>query len=113
MCQYDDPGPQPSDINAKDHFWNAFDHTETEVSARWIVRFCQERGRGWARFTREEIEAFYARWVQDGFTFNRLLAQGFVDENPPGEYMVTDNFVRRCYRASPTVPAAIDEGAKS
>lgn len=48
----------PFDINTNDHFWNAFDHSETEVSARWIVLLCQKRGT-WGPFSGEAIEELY------------------------------------------------------
>jgi hypothetical protein len=99
------------------HFWNAFDHSETEVSARYIVRFCKERG-GWYSFTREEIEAFYNKSGYQGFEFNRLVhpgpaysitrgryqaGGGWVVEKD-GQYFVTDDFIRRCYRSAPKDP---------
>lgn len=51
----------PSDINTKQHFWNAFDHSETEVSASWIVRFLQQAGNSWAPFMLEDLQAFYGK----------------------------------------------------
>jgi len=50
---------KPQDIDASKHFFDAFDHCETEVSAGWLVRFAQQRGQGWAPFTFDEINAFY------------------------------------------------------
>lgn len=114
----------PDDIDASKHFFGAFDHTETEVSAGYIVRFLQKRNLGWEPFTREEIEAFYAESQKDGFTFNRLiepemilpnLARAFAGHHDPripagggwiimdtyDRYYVTDDFVKRCYKSSP------------
>lgn len=60
----------PSDINTSRHFFGAFGNHETEVSANWIVRFCQQRDNTWSPFTYAEIEKFYKF---TGFTFNRLI----------------------------------------
>src|SRR5688572_28580841 len=66
---------QPHHIDAMQHFWDAFDHHETEVSARYIVGLCQERG-GWLPFTEEEIERFYQKSGHKNFIFNRLIEPG-------------------------------------
>jgi hypothetical protein len=115
---------QPEDIDASHHLFNAFDNAETEISAGWIVRLLQAKKKGWAPFTHEEIEAFYAKHQKDGFTFNRLIEPEFVPPNlarafagyhdprvPVGggwivrghdnTYLVTEDFVERCYRSSP------------
>ncbi|TSC82786.1 MAG: hypothetical protein G01um101420_144 [Parcubacteria group bacterium Gr01-1014_20] len=118
---------QPEDIDASSHLWDAFENMETEVSAGWVIKFLQERGKGWAEFSAEEIEAFYARKHKDGFRFNRLvkpqavpksLAQyfaeglhyqgGFIPKGggwivlaPSGKYQVTSDFIERCHRSSP------------
>ena len=120
---------QPEHINTENNFFDAFDHTETEVSARWIVSFLQENKKGWAPFTYEEINAFYARKYQHGFRFNRLvepemvppsLARAFAGIIEPkipvgggwivlGEdkkYRVTEDFVLRCYKSSPARTSA-------
>ncbi len=114
---------QPKDINAKGHFWDAFDNVETEVSARYIVRLCQEKG-GWSPFTREEIEKFYQRSGYVNFCFNRLvdpemvplslvrafagcreplvpMGGGWVILGEDGKYRVTEDFIRRCHKSSP------------
>ena len=115
---------QPEDIDASCHFFGAFDHTETEISAMWIIRFMQKRGAGWVPFTKEEIQAFYAEKHPDNFSFNRLIEPEHVSQNlakafageiqsripkgggwivvgDDGKYRVTDNFVMRCYSSSP------------
>ena len=45
----------PDKINTEAHFWNAFGHHEREISANWVVRFCQSRG-NWDCFTFRELE---------------------------------------------------------
>jgi hypothetical protein len=107
---------QPAHINASEHLFNAFDHTETEVSAGYIVRMCQEHG-SWFAFTKEEIEEFYRQnsELQDGFTFNRLVEPGnafgiergyykagggWVVLGEDKKYRVTVEFIINCYRSS-------------
>lgn len=121
---------RPEDINASRHFFGAFDQAETEISAGWIVRFIQVRGTGWEPFTYEDINAFYAKKYSNGFRFNRLVEPemvppslarafaGYHDERIPvgggwiilkdGRYYVTDDFILRCYKSSPTVSVAKD-----
>ncbi|MCL5411071.1 MAG: hypothetical protein M1324_04525 [Patescibacteria group bacterium] len=74
---------QPDHINTDpntgpegSHFFDAFGNTETEVSARWLVRFAQQRGSGWEPFALNEIEAFYNRGGHKGFSFNHLINPG-------------------------------------
>ena len=112
----------PAHINTKDHFWDAFGHNETEVSANWIVRLCQELG-GWKPFSLEQLTTFYHRWrpANERFDFNRLIEPGvarsrdgaystgggWVTLDDAGNYTVTVDFIARCYKSSPakSVPA--------
>lgn len=105
----------PSDIDASSHLYNAFGHTETEISAGHIVRFCQERG-SWGPFTRREIEEFYNRSGHKDFWFNRLVDPGIAYDIRRGNYRtgggwvihdvetdsftVTTEFVERCHASS-------------
>ena len=116
---------QPKDIDASVHLFNSFDHSETETSAGWIIRFLQERGQGWTPFTYDEINSFYAQKFDHGFRFNRLiepemvppsLARAFAGHMDPlipkgggwivkGEdekYYATQEFIDRCYKSSPS-----------
>jgi hypothetical protein len=93
--------PQPEAIDASRHLWNAFDHSETEISAGWIVRLCQSDGVGWKPFSRTDIEFFYGRKVKDGFTFNKLIERGWIIEDTDGNFHFTDEFVNRCFASSP------------
>lgn len=114
----------PNHINTKNHFWDSFGHNETEISANWIVRFCQERGEGWQPFSREDIDEFYQRkYPGKRFGFNRLLggsykhmtAQSFpygetrqTDAyilGQDGKYIITFDFVVKCYASSPVKAA--------
>lgn len=92
----------PNHINADTHLWDAFNHSETEVSAGWIVRMLQHRGKGWEPFTLSEIEKFYSQKHKNGFTFNKLITHGWIVEHD-GQFFVTDEFVCRCLVSSPRV----------
>lgn len=121
---------QPKDISLENHFFEAFDHTETEVSARHIIRLCQQRG-GWFPFTKDEIEAVYNKAGHGGFTFNRLIhpemvpdsmvtvfAGGYSPRHPvgggwiiekEGKFFVTDDFIRRCHKSSVDMAATLSK----
>ena len=107
---------RPEQIDASKHLYDAFGHTETEVSAGYIIRMLQEKG-DWLPFSQEEIEEFYRRSGHtDGFTFNALInpvterlfdgrlstvGGGFVFQRPDGKFEVTREFVERAYISSP------------
>ena len=114
---------QPHHVNAKEHFFDAFDNMETEISARYVVKLCQKLG-SWGPFTEEQIEEIYQKAGFRGFTFNRLvnsqlvppsLVRAFMGHHdtpvPVGggwiilgdddKYYVTDDFVTRCFQSSP------------
>ena len=99
---------QPNQIDTWHHFLDAFGKYKVEVSARYIVRFCQQRGRGWEPFSYEDITDFYRQvGPGDDSWLNRLTTRGYVVEKG-GFYHVTDEFIARCYKASlviePTKP---------
>jgi hypothetical protein len=108
---------EPSMIDVSKHFWDAFDNSETEVSARWIVRFMQEFGH-WVPFSLVDLEEFYhrSRPATESFEFNRLVEPqwvffirrgrvleggGWVVRGEDGLYRVTEDFVARCAKSSP------------
>lgn len=106
----------PHMIDASRHFWDAFDHGETEVSANAIVRFMQAKG-GWVPFSLQEIATFFHRHPHaDTFPFNRLVEPGrsfsiehgwvlkgggWVVRGEDGFYRVTVDFVVRAHKSSP------------
>jgi hypothetical protein len=101
----------PEDIKITDHLWDSFGHFETEISADWLVRFAQARGKGWTPFTYADIEAFYSKSGKlRGFGFNRLVDGGFITLAPKGTvggydltqdvYFYTEDFIARCHRAA-------------
>lgn len=101
---------QPRHINTGNHFFEAFGHMETEISARWIVRFCQPRG-NWSPFTFGDLEAFYREGGYRGFWLNRLGNPEYLTITGPRDergcitdatvIAVTDAFIQRCFKASP------------
>lgn len=108
----------PEEIVITDHLWDAFGHYETEISADWLVRFAQKRGKGWRPFTYAEIEEFYSAGrggTLRGFSFNKLVDKGFIIMVPKGTvgtegsprlfvpedtYHYTEDFIGRCFRAA-------------
>ncbi len=107
---------RPEQIDTTRPFWEAFGHAETETSASYVVRFCQERG-NWESFTYDEINAFYLKLRGhsarggDHFTFNRLtgdrrgsdgrLTVSWIVKGKDDRFHITEAFVEACYKASP------------
>lgn len=103
------------------HFWESFGHYETENAALWIVRHCQAKG-GWVAFKRDELSKLAnEHW----FNFQLLDPEFLVASDPEAQaidargsaadrhdiagrigamtYQVTNEFVERCFKASPKV----------
>jgi len=82
---------RPENFQVKEHYWDTFDHQETEISARWVIRFLKHRNamlrvagqkvpnNGWAPFTYKQINDFYrktrrkSKSSEESITFNRLV----------------------------------------
>ena len=92
---------KPSNIDASQHFWDAFGNYETEVSAQWIVRFCQDRD-SWGPFHYDELNSFCKANGHKGgdYWFNCLVHEGFLHRKM-SLYIITHRFICRCYEASP------------
>ena len=77
---------KPEDINTETvrHFWDAFGRSETEISARWIVRLSQKLG-GWVPFKLQQIEEFYNEGGYQGFRFNGLVEPETIRDYSPGD----------------------------
>ena len=105
---------KPTDFQTSEHYWDTFGHAETEISARWIIKFLQHRmsqgevaQNGWAPFTYRELNDFYnsgreSSGKQRGyFWFNRLIGSFSTAPviikgqaiHPDAEVAVTDYFV--------------------
>ena len=118
---------QPNHINVSEHFFDAFDNMETEISAHYVIKLCQKLG-NWGPFTMEQIEEFYQKAGFRGFTFNRLVnpelvppslvrafmghhdtpvsvGGGWIILGDDKRYYVTDDFVTRCFQSSPATKA--------
>lgn len=91
---------KPSDINIGRHFWNAFGKTEKEVSARWIVEFCQKNGDTWDEFSVADLEALYCSYGLRDFAFNGLNDDELISVTD-GWCKVSLRFVVRCFESSP------------
>ncbi len=95
----------PSDINASRHFYGAFGHNESEISAAWIVRFFQKKGT-WGPLVFTELQKFYTapghRPEDETFLFNELVPR-FIEKHG-AVYYVTTEFISNCYRAAPANP---------
>lgn len=93
----------PEDISLGKHFFDAFGHYESEISASWLVSFAQARGEGWEPFTDADIEQFYAKSGYVNFSFNRLLTSCQILKREIAEgcvYHFTEEFISRCYKAA-------------
>ncbi len=85
----------PSDIDTSQHFLDCFDKMEREISARYIVRMCQERG-SWESFTLEDINDFYTRnGSGDGFWFNGLVCAKYGIRKDNDQYIIEQAFIKR------------------
>ncbi len=91
---------RPSDINIEQHFWGAFGKMEKEVSARWIVEFCQKNGDTWAEFPVADLEALYQSHGYGGFRFNGLN-DGELLSIVDGRCKVSHQFVVKCFESQP------------
>ncbi len=86
--------PDPEEMVSDKHYFNVFGNNETEISAGYIVRYCQKVG-NWDPFTYEEINELYSR--ADGFTFNLLIEGGWIIKEDD-LYYVTFGFLSRIPR---------------
>ncbi len=91
--------PDPEEMVSDKHYSDAFGQNETEISASYIVRYCQSVG-NWDPFTYEQINEFYPRG--DGFTFNRLIDGGWIIHEDD-LYYVTMGFLSRIPRKEKVV----------
>lgn len=101
---------KPSDIDTSRHFWGAFGNMEREVSARWIVRYCQQAG-SWEGFTERQLQDFYnqergkAGHAPEAFWFNGLDRPQWLQVSQQGRYCPTALFVALCHQAAPKAEA--------
>ncbi len=112
--------PAPSTVNTeKDHFWNAFGNSETEVSAQWLCLLAQQNG-DWRPFTLQDIQSLYRKTHKSPFGFNQLIDRGVAYSSrgryltgggwivPQGDlFLFTEEFVLRCYFSSNEMKAQL------
>jgi hypothetical protein len=110
---------RPEHINTSGHFWSAFEHSETEISANYVVQLCQRNG-GWKPFSFTDINNLYKSnknaEVLD-YSFNNLRCFKYLREGMPvaeaegcqyiqagadGLMRVTHEFITACFRSSPS-----------
>ena len=91
---------KPEHIDTGEHFWNAFGKCEKEITARWVVRFCQQRG-DWGPFHETELTKFYHEGMEreESFHWNGLGDNGI--EFADGMVFIQHEFVTACFKASP------------
>jgi cyclopropane fatty-acyl-phospholipid synthase-like methyltransferase len=98
---------KPSYIDTTKHFFGAFNNSERECSANWIVLFCREKNKdSWEPFLVSEIQLFYEQsFPEQMFLFNGLN-EIYLNKPKYGieivEELVTihDKFVVACYQSA-------------
>ncbi len=92
---------RPADIDVDKFFWGAFGCVDSETSARWIIATCKKQN-SWKPFSEADVKFVYGNHGY-GFTFGRLLDQGYVVKNSVTDmYQVTHEFVCQCFLAAPS-----------
>lgn len=122
----------PSHIDTSKHFWSAFGHHKTEVSANCIVRFCKDRDDTWSPFTLNELIG----WLEGTggpaeFCFYRLVGGcinkceieivdevgnrvGWGSSSSPGvKFHISDSFIRACFKSAGVFVRPEDQAAKT
>ena len=90
--------PKPADIELpNNHLYGTYRNYESEVSAKWIIKFCQDAG-DWVSFTQSEIDKF----SKQKFRFNNLIKEGYV-EKKGNQYSVTLSFVAQLQQYVKTI----------
>ena len=88
----------PNNINIEERLWEAFNDCETEASAYWIIKLCQQKN-GWFDFTHEEINNLYEKAEYKEFLFNRLITDGYIIKYK-NTYKITSTFVFKCAKTN-------------
>jgi hypothetical protein len=79
---------KPENIRTTEHFWDTFGQAETEISARWVVRFLKDErsSQGWVPFPLAELQAYYNRTLpNERFSFNKLTSELYVQLEDKGD----------------------------
>ena len=100
---------KPSYIDTSKHFFNAFDNAQREVSANWVVRFCQVcNNDSWQDFALSNLQAFYEEALPNQkFHFNGLDMINLSINRPTygvivdcDRVIIHNRFVAACYQAA-------------
>ncbi len=86
--------PTPDQIDMEYHFMDAFDNYEREITARWIVQLCQEKG-DWMPFTKPEIDKYHLSKTGKPFYFNGIVAPEYGIEERGHLFHIGMKFVAR------------------
>lgn len=92
----------PMDISTDKHFFGAFGNCETEISANWIVAYCQKQ-KSWKAFTRKDLTNFYTEKLgrKESFWLNGLDNEKYLtekeDKQGDGWIKVTPLFIGLCW----------------
>ena len=100
---------RPQDIDVNKFFYSAFGYAEIEVLANYLVRFFQKLD-GWKAFKKKDLEKFY---LENGGEDERLfenkgkfpfhwLDKELLVRGWDWKYRVTNYFIIRCHKSSPT-----------
>ncbi len=93
---------EPLDINTNNHFWDAFGNYEKEISANWIVKFCQHKG-DFAPFTYERLNEWAKENGHEGnITLNGLDTLNGVEQEDK-LIILMPRFIAACWGASPNL----------
>jgi hypothetical protein len=98
---------RPRDIESDLVLANTFGKRESEVTAYWVVRYCQSR-RSWTPFNFDKLVRFCTAHDQRFTRIYEYLLEG-VSELVVGGFLcleqkvvtVTTGFIARCYGAAP------------
>jgi len=104
----------PSDIHLnKEHeaplAGSGFAHTQTELAAVRIVRYCQYRNKGWEPLMllamhdwecKPSTKCYYRGTDWHIFKLGRLVDRGYIIPQANGTYAITAEFVDTCKRAA-------------
>lgn len=88
---------------------SGFAHTQTEMAAARIVRYCQQRDKGWEPLAllalhdwecKSSTGCFYRGTDWHIFTLGRLVDRNYIIPQADGTYAITAEFVDICKRAA-------------
>lgn len=94
---------KPVDIDASQHFFDAFGEYFTEVSARLLVLLMQEGEGVWRPVTQDEVDKMDSKGT---FLWNDLVPH-WVQKDEDGFFRVSLEFVVQCYKSRPLMESKV------